>query len=288
MKNTDRNNAGFTLVELLTSMAVSALILGLLAITLGAAYNWSDSLQKNTGTRYDLKVALDYFNRDFSTIGVTELGRSTFTVVPETVSDEDGNTAQSVWIQMLCRPASLTDSGSIRTVSYRLVNTDPLTPQGDIPRFALYRSEVTPSFGEENVFLSSENNLHDDFWNERWPVYSNEDSGRILLDDFLAENVVKVELWLNYFEADAPDVLKRTLVNDLDANEPVNLTPEGWLDPAGTLVSPNIPVSITLSLTSVSKSALVLMDDGVASRDWDQFLLENGVSLSRTFPFSIR
>ena len=80
-----RTNA-FTLVELLVALTVAILLVVTVASIVSSGTNLSSLILGRLSTQQDAKVALDFLERDFEALTPAELGRTTLTILPETVT----------------------------------------------------------------------------------------------------------------------------------------------------------------------------------------------------------
>ena len=125
---------GFTLVELLVSLAVASLLVVMVATITSSASSASALILDRLSAQQDAKVALDFFEKDFAGLAQTESARTTLTIVPETLpgrmesgsqqglDPEDGAAEiKSFWIMMLSRPVGFSEQGALKGVSYKMV-----------------------------------------------------------------------------------------------------------------------------------------------------------------------
>lgn len=273
---THSKTSGVSLVELLVAMTVGVLLVSMVTLVIGNGTRLTSKIQSDVQLRRDSKVALDYLEQDFNTIAVPEFGSSSIAVFPETVAGPNGVGINSLWLMFLSRPASTSNSKGIKTVSYRLVYNDPMTPGGDSKRLVVYRSVIAPQSGSDNRFLTT-TDLHSDFWEPRWPEYQAEKSGQTLLEDYLMEGVVDIQATLNYTYEEAGELK----LGSTKITAPVSWVSEGFAgDPA--IPTPNSPVSITLAITTLS---VEFYESGLNLED---LVNRKGVVVSRTIPFFSR
>lgn len=268
--------SGFTLIEMLVALAVAMLLLVLVASITSSSLNLNTLIQGRLSAQRDTKVALDFLERDFDALAPAEKGRTTLTLVHESVAGPGGaNEISSFWIMLLSRPLSSAYQGQIRAVSYRLLHLDPMAPGGSNKRLTLYRTELPKALsGNATAFLDVAD-LHADFWKDYWAIHAADNGGKTLLNDYLAENIVDIKVTLNFLTAAG---IPSSVV--LPAGAVVSWTSNGFEGPL--LATPNTPVSITLILTSLRPAGVKLYESGAMSLD--TAIRRQGVILSRTFP----
>jgi len=268
--------AGFTLIEMLVALAVAMLLLVLVATITSSSLSLNTLVHGRLLAQQDAKAALDFLERDFDALAPAEKGRTTLTIMHETVDGPGGtNEISSFWITLLSRPVSSSYQNQIRTVSYRLLYLDPMVPGGSNKRLTLYRTELPKTLsGNATAFLDVAD-LHADFWKDYWATHAADNGGKTLLNDYLVENIVDIQVTLNYLAADgAPASLT------LPAGAAVRWTSNGF---EGTsLTTANTPVSITLVLTSLRPAGVKLYESGAMTLA--TAIRQQGVVLSRTFP----
>lgn len=323
---------GFTLVELLVATAIAAMLLALIASITSSATDASSRILDRLSAEEGAKVALEFMERDFDALASAEQGRTTLTLVQETLKGREAGAAdvKSFWIMMTCRPMSDSDPGAIRMVSYRLVFADPMTGGANTQkmRLSLYRTRLTPiraastatlnalpltektgsglyfataekdtwmwngkAFVEASKWwlptetdLADGHDLHADFWQPNWATYAALDGGkaggigRTLLNDYLMEDIVDVDITLTYREADGA-LQSLTLPDEAT----INWTDQGFSGAsiATPNATPNTPLSLTVALTS-------LRPEGARSYELEAMTLEKaitkyGVMQSKTF-----
>jgi prepilin-type N-terminal cleavage/methylation domain-containing protein len=268
--------SAFTLIEMLVALAVAVLLLVLVASITSSSLNFNSLIHGRLSAQRDAKVGLDFLERDFDALAPAEEGRTTLTLVHETVAGPGGaNEISSFWIMLLSRPMSSANQGQIRAVSYRLLHLDPMASGGSNKRFTLFRSELSKATsGNATAFLDVAD-LHADFWKEYWPIHAADKRGKTLLDDYLAENIVDVKVTLNFLTAAG---IPASVA--LPAGAVVSWTSNGFEGPV--FPTPNTPVSISLLLTSLRPVGVKLYESGAMSLD--TAIRQQGVILSRTFP----
>lgn len=269
--------AGFTLVELLVALAVTLIILAILASVTSSSLNFNRHLHDQLSAKQDGKVALDFFKRDFDALTPAERTRTTLSIVQETVPGPHGSNLSSFWIMLLSRPVNSSLQGEIRAVSYRLLYKDPIVPDGPNKRLVIYRTQLAKTVaGDTKAFLDLPD-LHAGFWKDYWETYSADGAGRTLLDDYLVEGIVDIKVVLNFRTKDG-EPSSQTLPD----GAVVNWTSLGF--EGSSLTTPNIPVSITLILTSLRPEGARLFESG--SLPLARAIERHGMVSSRTFPIS--
>lgn len=266
---------GFTLVEMLVALAVSMILIILLASLTTATLNFNGRVHGQLSAWQDEKVALDFFKRDFDALTQAEQGRATLSIIHETVDGPNGSSLSSFWIMLLSRPASSSLQGGIRTVSYRLLCTDPMAPGGPDKRPALYRTQMARTLsGDTKAFLDLPD-LHAGFWKNYWETYSKDNGGKTLLDDYLVDAIVDIKVVLNYLTASGQPASLT-----LPPGAAVNWTSQGF--EGASIITPNQPVSIALILTSLRPRGVSLFAAGTLPLA--KAIQMHGMVSSRTFP----
>ena len=270
-----RRPGGFTLVEMLVALAVTMLLVVVVASITSSSLNLNTLIHGRLSTQQDAKVALEFFGRDFDALAPAEQARTTMTVVQEQVAGPNGSSLFSFWIMLLSRPIDSSYQGQIRAVSYRLLYIDPMVPTGANKRLALYRTELPKTLsGNATAFLDVPD-LYADFWKNYWATYAADNGGKTLLNDFLVENIVDIKVVLNYLSpAGIP------LSASLPANATVSWTSNGF--EGASIATPNTPVSITLILTTLRPVGAKLYESG--AMQIATAIQSQSVVLSRTFP----
>ena len=274
-------SAGITLLELLVAMSVGMILILILAAMTDAASRWSLRIQSDLTGRHDVKVTLDYFERDITTIVSPESGKASLTIAPEQVDGPNGVSVQSAWMMLLSRSAVSSEQGAIRAVSFRLVYADPMTPNGSYPRYALYRTVISPKAGANNSFLDAPD-LKAGYWNQKWPQYLAQNSGRDILDDYILEDIVDFSASVQYTYKDSSGA-RHTVSTEI--GQLIHWTDQGITGVPPEHV-PNIPLSITLNLTLLSETGVTQMESGRS--DLAEVIRKESVSASRTFPILSR
>jgi type II secretory pathway pseudopilin PulG len=268
--------AGFTLLEMLVALAVGMLLLVLVASITSSSLGINTLIHGRLLAQQDTKVALDFLQRDFDALVPAEKSRTTLSIVQETVDGPGGaNQIPSFWIMLLSRPVGGSNQGQIKTVSYRLLYTDPMVPGGAQKCLALYRTELPRALSGTTTGFLDVADLHSNFWGDYWTTLAADNGGKTLLEDYLVENIVDIRVTLNYI---APDGLPASVT--LPAGASVSWTSNGF--EGASLATPNTPVSITLILTALRPMGAKLYESGALtlSKAKDQ----QRIVLSRTFP----
>jgi hypothetical protein len=264
-----RHHRAFTLVEMILALAVAMLLLVvLLSITMNAS-SWMTTIQGRASAIHDAQVALDYLERDFVSLIPTDLAQSTLAIVPETVSGPNASAISSFWIMMLCRPVDTSIQGATKVVSYRLIYSDPMTPNGVRKQLVLYRTIVT---GTTASTAFNQADLYSGYWKNYWPTYASLNSGKAILDDYLLKNVVDIKV--------SACCSNNGSLATLSLNSTLNWTASGFS--ASNITTPNIPLSISVTLTVLTSQGVRLQESGALSLA--DIIAKEGVVVNRTFP----
>ncbi|GAA5494842.1 hypothetical protein Rhal01_01006 [Rubritalea halochordaticola] len=188
-----RSRKGFTMIELLTSVAVTAIIISvLIGMTRIAMDAWKDSRDKTKASRL-AKEALETMSKDLEGIVIRSGNNYEWAFVKSESSNKDGplNAEMSNPTEILFFTGA-TDrydgkigtkddkGGDVSTVAYRIVYQDQLNPgENEFPIFALYRDLVNPDETFKK-YLSEENLMSGGIYN------SSDTSDQ---ENFLVENI---------------------------------------------------------------------------------------------------
>lgn len=270
--------AGFSLIEMLVALAVAMLLLVLVASITSSSLSLNTLIHGRLLAQQDTKVAMDFLERDFDALAPAEQGRTTLTLAHEMVSGPRGaNEVSSFWIMLLSRPASGSYPGQIRAISYRLLLLDPMVPGGSKKRLTLYRTELPKTLSGNNTAFLDVADMHTGFWKDYWAIHAADNGGKTLLDDYLVENIVDIKVTLNYVAPDGTPASRA-----LAAGAAVSWTSNGF--EGSVMATPNTPVSITLTLTSLRPAGVKLYESGAVTLP--TAIEKQGVVLSRTFPIN--
>ena len=162
-----RQPPGFTLVEMLVSLAITMLILVLgftvCHHTLEVWNGGRQMLEKNAEAR----VAFDELASDLQTMLFRQTEAQWFALTYDGSIGDGGKQKLSrmPWLKFTAMP-----SGAARTISYRMAWQDPIVREGKFPVFGLYRfsGSVSGLFpGEDDDPNESPRKIADRYWEEQ-------------------------------------------------------------------------------------------------------------------------
>jgi prepilin-type N-terminal cleavage/methylation domain-containing protein len=286
MGRNSRRCRGFTLVEMLVSLTVSLIILGLVAVLVFNAANLTSTIHNRLAAFHDSNLALDYLAQDLASIlppsqsisgAGTSQTQTTLTITPDTV-----NGVSTWWITFLSRPRGVTPPGMVAAVSYRMAYQDPnQSVVGSTKEFALYRSVVTTINASKSFF--NQTDLNTGYWSQVWPTYA--PSNIIPVDDYLLGNVVGISIKANYrYFQSATDVTGT--IASVPLTSSLNCTNAGFIGTDITNATPsangpNIPLSIDIIFTVLRSHGAGLYQDG--SWTLSQANVRDGITITRNF-----
>lgn len=286
---------GFSLVEMLVALAVSLVLLTLVASVVSNSASVTLTIHNRLAAYHDANMAFDYLAQDFGSLVPSSLTQNTLSIVPDQVAGSTGGTASSMWIVLLGRPASARQSnnvylnqGVMSAISYRVAYQDPISPTDPAPSksFALYRSVVTTT---PSNFLNQTPgttwDLYANFWMNYWGTYSA--GGNTPLDDYLLGDVVGIQVNLNYSYIPAPTDATPTPGATLISVPVTSGTGEVALTPSGftgniTSSGANIPLSVNITMTLLRAHGATLYQKGAWSLQ--KAILQDGIVISRNIP----
>jgi len=285
---------GFTLVELLVSLAVALILLTLVASMVSVAANMTTTIHNRLFAFHDANLALDYLAQDLgaivppsqsSTTGSVQ-NQTTLTIYPDTV-----NGVSTWWIMCLSRPRGTTTPGAVAAVSYRMAYQDPnQSTTGSTKSFALYRSVITTVGSSPSFFYQPD--LYLGYWQTEWTTYA--PSNIVPVDDYLLGNVVGITIKLNYrYYTSSTDTTGTVVSVPLTSlpNHQVNLTNAGFVvaNISGADIPqaqmPNVPLSVDMVFTILRAHGAALYQ--AQAGPWSALsyaISHDSISISRNFP----
>lgn len=271
---------GFTILELLVACALSMLVLGILTAVVSNSSRLANSTHSRLTVSREAEMALDYLARDISALIPPRSESSTLAFVPESVTGPGSVSVSSFWMLMLSRPPSQAARGALAGVSYRLLYLDPLVPGGSNRTFALYRSVLSAEETASNLATLSD--LHKGYWQTNWSSYLARDSGRTILGDYLAGNIVGIKVTFQY--RDMTGKLQRLTPAKQVTWNYLGLSLDGDSAPESALDRQIEGIEITLTMLSVE--GCTLLDSGVLPLD--VVIQRYGTTVTRLIPFPVR
>lgn len=252
-----------SILELLVSMTVSLLLLGLLSYSVSSFSNSYVQTRDKVFSDRDAELALDFIVRDLESLFIParrNVDGENIEIL--TVSREEKVEGQ--WLTLL----SLTDdiesdvsNGVVRAVSYRIGFQDPIDgPEGTgEPQFALYRKVLTAGTTFDTALVGSD--LRNEVWKDESVVPELTPA-----EDYLGGNVV--DLRIKFFSGD------KLLSND--PSDTVAISTDGVFI-NGNKVFETI-TSIEVSLVVLTEVGAARVEDGISI---PQLIEEHGRAYSR-------
>lgn len=291
-----RSRKGFTMIELLTSVAITAVIITvLIGMTRVAMDAWKDSQDKTKASR-QAKEALETLAKDLEGIVIRSGNDYEWAFVKSESTNQDGPSAST----QMSNPTEIlffsgatdrydgkigsTDDkgGDVSTVSYRIVYQDQLNPADDeFPVFALYRNLVNPDETFNN-YLSQQNLM-------TGGVYNADDTKE--QNNFLVENIfdLTITFIFEYQDASGQTITKRVPITADGTASDLRIFGDR-IEVGGSVLNDPSGNKIT-RLAGAELSILVLTDSGLnvlrnrnfsTDEEFSKFLDENGYHYSKS------
>ena len=283
MKISTRKN-GFTLVELLVALGVTAIIVSMLVIITATALDGYSSSRNQVKAAREARAAFDQVARDLESLVVRSgndidwLWISTESTNPGPTGNQSPNATRAVFLTAATDRYDGgigTDSdlgGDVSTVAYRLLYRDPITNSGnnDFSTFVLYRQLINPDETFENI-------LGVDDIEAAYQQYESEQSDS---DNFVCENIYEFTLAFEVEYTEEEETLtERVVVASTSGQGSVDdfrIRGDGVLadnNPNTVFANGNV-VTATLSATIINDSALEILRNSNLSEDNRILLLE--------------
>ncbi|MGJ8725126.1 MAG: prepilin-type N-terminal cleavage/methylation domain-containing protein [Roseibacillus sp.] len=284
---------GFTLVELLVALAVTAIIVAMLVTITATALDGYTTSRNQVKAAREAKAAFDQMSRDLESLVVRSgnefewLWVSSEQNAPGPSGSASPNASRAVFFTAATDRyngelnTTQDQGGDVSTVGYRLLFRDPVsdTEDEEFASFILYRQLIDPDETFESL-LGEE-----DLENAYQSFASNESSP----DNFVCENIYEFSLSfvVEYTENNVTRT-ERVLVLNSGGSESVEdfrLTGSGIVadgDPATDYANGYI-VAADLSLTVINDSALEALRNGNLSQSAKETLMErNSYNFAKT------
>ncbi|MDP0491014.1 MAG: prepilin-type N-terminal cleavage/methylation domain-containing protein [Verrucomicrobiota bacterium JB023] len=291
MKTTSRTK-GFTLVELLVALGVTAIIITMLVgITATALDGWRASRNQVSAAR-EAKSAFDQLARDLESL-VARSGNDfewLWAATEQSPPGPSGNASPNASRLVFFTAATdrydgqinttQDNGGDVSTVGYRLLYRDPVTDSEneEFSTFVLYRQLINPDETFEN--LLGEESLE--------TAYQSFQSGESDADNFVCENIYEfsISFVIEYTENNITQK-ERVLVIKAGGSDSVNdfrLRGDGIVaddDDDSDFANGRI-VAADLSMTVINESALQALRNGVGGSGKLDLLERNSHYFAKT------
>ncbi|MEM9280559.1 MAG: prepilin-type N-terminal cleavage/methylation domain-containing protein [Verrucomicrobiota bacterium] len=299
-----RGIRGFTLVEMITAMAITVIILIVLLSITGIAFDTWGSNRDRVRAARQAKIALDQMARDFESFQVRS-GNGfewLYARVDEEVGGAQvrgGNVAQLVFFTSATdryngqiRIENVDRGGDVSAVGYRLVYKDPIeNNNGEFSVFALYRNLVDPDASFEEL-LGREELLEPGGVSGPFEEYMNEVDG---ISNFLSENIYDITLG---FLVEYKEVVEGRLVTKHERLSIIDTSGEGaveelrvkgngiFAEPSredAELIQNGRLVSVDISITVLTDTAMdIIQADQLSRAQFEKFIKKNSFRHAKT------
>ena len=299
MKTTSKTSApsllkkGFTLVELLVALAVTAIIVAMLVTITATALDGYTTSRNQVKAAREAKAAFDQMSRDLESLVVRSgnefdwLWISTEQDSPGPAGNASPNASRAVFFTAATdryngELNSAQDAGGdVSTVAYRLLFRDPVTDSDDeeFASFILYRQLINPDETFEN--LLGQEDLE--------TAYRSFESSESDPDNFVCENIYEFSLSfvVEYTENNVTQTERILVVSSggSDSVEDFRIKGSGIVadDDANTVYANGRVVAADLSLTVINDTALeALRNSGINQRTKETLLERNSYFFAKT------
>jgi prepilin-type N-terminal cleavage/methylation domain-containing protein len=274
--------AGFTLLELLVAMAVTAILVVMLA---GVVQNVLGLYSRMTGDPAmfsESKLAVRQLARDLESLGLPgATGGEILRMTPEqagTVGQLDGKSA--VWLTVLTSATDRDDSvltsatdrddstpnpveGALRAVSYRLARQNPIDGSSTEPTTALYRSIASAAHTFSNA--PGKTNLQSGYWAILPSAPAPTPQPPTAIDNYLAGGVAGFQIRYHYVDTRGTASPTDDISAWTEPGDSVRISAEGS-DRNGSSI-PGGFRSAEITLTVLSRQGQLLLENGTLSLD---------------------
>ena len=247
-----QRQAAFSLLELMTAMTISMILLGILSYALSSTMRSYTNTRDKVISDREAEIALDYLIRDLESMiapsRLSALGKSV--EVLKVSPDPDLAATNAHWLTLLSMTNDLeadVPKGMDRAISYRIGYQDPIdgASGSGVPEYALYRKVLTAGDTFQKILGSAD---------PRSEVWENEE---------IVPEITPVE---DYLSANVVDLRVRFLANGarLPENDTQQLTirSDGVFG-NGTRMATTI-TGAEVALTILSKEGVGRLRDGVS------------------------
>jgi prepilin-type N-terminal cleavage/methylation domain-containing protein len=237
---------GFTLLEMLTAMAISMILAGALLVICSHVMDIWRKGQNRLRANFDMRIALDILATDLESAVLKSEDYELLHSVPMNNVGTGGKQAlRASWLMFFSAPfyKSSGNPGDITAISYRLAYQDSLQAGGPNPIFAIYRSVKDPRTTFDSVL--GKPNIRTGFWDGQ---------ATNTLADFLVPNVVdfSITFWFNDSAGNLHSI--DPLLSEIRMGKTLQVTPA----PA-TLGAESRLVQADISMTVLTREGALLL-----------------------------
>lgn len=271
MKTSPRKN-GFTLVELLVALGVTAIIVSMLVTITATALDGYSTSRSQVKAAREAKAAFDQVARDLESLVVRSgndfdwLWVSTESTNPGPANNTSPNASRAVFFTAATDRYdgalnTATDlGGDVSTVGYRLLYRDPITnsENPDFATFVLYRNLINPDLTFQNLLGQPDLRA----------AYQGQAGNESNSENFVCENIFEFSLsFVIEFTVGNITQTERVLVASAGGASAVNdfrIRGNGILadnNPATAYANGRV-VAADLSITVINDSALEILRNG--------------------------
>jgi len=299
-----KSRRGFTLLELMVAMAITALIVTVLVSITGIALDSWRRSRAQVRAASQAKAALEIMSKDFESLLVRSGNSYQWLVArvePELASGGSGlggpqdnqmpNAAQIVFFNSATDRydgeigGSKDEGGDVTTVGYRLIYRDPILDrdegQGAYPVFALYRNLIDPKLTFDKLLGKT----------DLIAAYKNFQSDDYKPENFVVENIFGLTLTfvVEYEDSKEPGVMKTQRISIMQSGTGSSATREFIIAGDGIKmnggggskdVANGRVISVDISITILSDFGL--QQAAKTSIPTDQIIREHGFHYSKS------
>ncbi len=234
------NREGFTLLEVLVSITVSSVLLGILFYLLSFTLDQWRSQTDGQINSAEARSALSYLEEDLKSVVVKNDNDAEWLRVTSVPVSDIGDVS---WLTFLTRPTDVnrSESGDVCAVSYR-VEKQPAF-EGHEPVHALYRMALSP---EETAAFVGTDDLNGDYWAARTRQ-------SVALDRYLAGYVVGFDLVFRVRDPDGE-------IHVLEPNEEIRAARTVTVGEGSSVPDGSVLASAEIRLTVVNRGAQQILN----------------------------
>ena len=262
---------GFTLVELLVALAITAIIVGMLVTITATAVDGYTTSREQVKAAREAKAAFDQLSRDLESLVVRSGNDFEWLWIsadeaPGPANNTSPNATRAVFFTAAtdrydgALNSTSDNGGDVSTVGYRLLFRDPVsdTDNEEFASFILYRQLINPDETFENLLGQEDLEM----------AYQQFESSESEAENFVCENIYEFSLSfvIEYTEGNLTRTERVLVVNagGSDNVEDFRLRGNGLVadDDPDTVYASGRIVAADLSLTVINEAALEILRNG--------------------------